>query len=95
VHTLLARALALDRGSLRALNEIGTIQMYRRRYDLAIPLYERLLGLDKNHKQAHLKLAQCLRYVGRLDEAKVHQERYEELDAAEVRRQAAMRHQRY
>ena len=94
-HTLLAQALALDRGSLRALNEIGTIQMYRRRYDLAIPLYERLLGLDKNHKQAHLKLAQCLRYVGRLDEAKVHQERYEELDAAEVRRQAAMRRQRY
>src|SRR5262249_31577583 len=41
-HTLLSQALALDRGSVRAMNEIGTIQMYRRRYDLAIPMLQRI-----------------------------------------------------
>jgi Flp pilus assembly protein TadD len=86
-HTLLDKAIQLDPGSIRALNEIANIQMYRGVYDLAIPYLQRILKFNKNDKEAHLKLAQCFRFTGKVEEAKEHQARYEELDEEELRRQ--------
>jgi tetratricopeptide (TPR) repeat protein len=85
-HTLLAQALSLDPGSYLALNDMGNLHLLRKRYDLALNIFKEMLRLYPNDKQVHLKLGQIYRKTGKEEEAKIHERRYQELDAAEVRR---------
>jgi tetratricopeptide (TPR) repeat protein len=80
---LLSEALRLDPQSSYALHEQGNLYMVRKRYDLAIPVFEKLLKKNDHDKQAHLKLSQALRYQGEGDRARLHARRFEELERAD------------
>jgi Flp pilus assembly protein TadD len=93
-HQLLSQALDLNRNSTRTLNEIGNLQLHQGHYELAVPMFEQVLRSDPNDKQAHLHLAMIYRRTGKMDLAKQHQKRYEELDAEEVERLKKEKEQR-
>jgi tetratricopeptide (TPR) repeat protein len=76
-----ARALAPD--DLLALHVQGILYLRRRRYDLAISLYEAILQKNPRDKEAHLKLAQALSQSGDASRALKHQEKFEQLDHEE------------
>jgi len=79
----LERALALDPSSTLALQEQGNLYLRDQRYDLAGPVFQRVVRLDPRDKQAHLKLAQVLRQQGDPEGARKHEEAYRELDQEE------------
>ena len=70
-----------------ALHVQGTLFLRRQRYDLAIPVYERLLTRNPRDKEAHLKLAQALSQTGALARAQEHQDKFQQLDRAEAERE--------
>jgi cellulose synthase operon protein C len=76
-----ARRLAPD--SLLVLHFEGDLELRRRRYDLAIPIFERIVRLAPRDRQAHLKLAQSLQRTGDTERARKHERVYEQLEAAE------------
>ncbi|OWK40453.1 tetratricopeptide repeat protein [Fimbriiglobus ruber] len=88
---LLRRAAGLEKDSLLVVQEQAALSLRRQQYDAAIPLLKKVLAADPNNRQAHLNLAQALRSVGKLDESKVHEQRYQELDKLEEERLAAKR----
>jgi tetratricopeptide (TPR) repeat protein len=85
-NTLLTKALQLDTGSREALSDLGNLQLLRKRYDLAASTFREVLRKHPTDKQAHLKLAQALRFMGNQDEAGMHEEIYGKLDAEEEHR---------
>jgi tetratricopeptide (TPR) repeat protein len=87
-QALVARALQLDPHSLPALLEQGDLYLRRQRYAEAVPLFEEVVRLYPRQKQGHLKLAQALRYTGKLEQAKRHELVYQELDREEEQRGA-------
>jgi tetratricopeptide (TPR) repeat protein len=80
---LLVKALSLDPKSPLALGELANFYMLRKRYDLAVGTLNQLLVLTPRDKQAHLNLAQALRFQGKLEEAQEHSRRYQELEDEE------------
>lgn len=77
--TLLGQAYELDPGSVAVLIELGNLQLQNGRADLALPWFEQILRLEPDNRQAHLKMAQVLRQLGKADAAKEHERRYQEL----------------
>jgi tetratricopeptide (TPR) repeat protein len=85
-NTLLTQALQLDMGNHQALNDLGNLQMIRKRYDLALATFRDAVRRYPRDKQAHLKLSQVLRFLNKPDEASIHEEIYRRLDAEEEQR---------
>src|SRR5262249_32462823 len=85
-QALLAKALELDPRSLTALLEQGDLCLRRQQDEEAIPYFEEGVRLYPRHKQGHLKLAQALRYTGKMERAKRHEQVYQELDREEDQR---------
>ncbi|HEV3444323.1 MAG TPA: tetratricopeptide repeat protein [Gemmataceae bacterium] len=85
-YTLLFDALALDPGSLMAMQDLANLHLSQRRYEEAADVFTLILQDDPNDKQAHLKLAQALTYMGRKEEARQHEQRFRELDEKEAER---------
>ncbi len=79
-QTQTKEALALDPASVPALTLLGTLYLRRQRYDLAIPVFERVIHLSPRDKQGHLYLAQALAKNGELEKAKIHENLYKELE---------------
>jgi Flp pilus assembly protein TadD len=79
----LKQALALDPSSIVALHAQGNLYLRSRRYDLAVPVFERIVRLNPRDKQAHLKLAQALSQTGDLERGRKHERLYQELDRAD------------
>src|SRR5205823_13367990 len=82
-QTRAREALALDPRSTAALTLLGTLHLRRQRYDLAIPVFERVVQLSPRDKQGHLYLAQALTKNGELEKAKKHESLYKELEQAQ------------
>src|SRR5207253_3339065 len=76
-------ALALDPASTPALTLLGIIHLRSQRYDLAIPVFERVILLNPRDKQGHLYLSQALAKNGELEKAKKHEMLFNELDKAD------------
>lgn len=90
-QTLLNQALDLDPLNPLAVHEQCDLYLLRQRYDLAIPLLEQLVKRQDRDKRAHLKLAQALRYTGKAELARRHEQRYQELDLEEQQRSSPAR----
>lgn len=84
--TLLSRAFELDPGSFQALSELGNEYLAAGRYDLAELWFTKALKLDDKDKQAHLKIAQALRYLGKIEPAQEHERTYQQLAQEEAKR---------
>src|SRR5262249_34176432 len=64
------------------LNALGNIHLVRREYDPAIILFERVLKLNADNRQAHLQLSQALPHRNKkedLERIKFHERRANEL----------------
>jgi predicted Zn-dependent protease len=83
---LIKEALALDPSSLIALHVEGQLYLRRQRYDLAIPVYEKIVRLVPSDKLGHLYLAQALSQGGDPERARKHEERFQQLDREEEHR---------
>jgi tetratricopeptide (TPR) repeat protein len=81
--TLAKEALALEPASTPALTLLGNLYLRRQRYDLAIPVFERVIRLNPRDKQGHLNLAQALTKTGELKKAGKHEEIFQQLDREE------------
>jgi tetratricopeptide (TPR) repeat protein len=84
--TLIRQALALDPTSILALHVQGNLYMRKQQYEPAISVYQKILAANSRDKQAHLKLGQALSQVGRIEEAKRHEEAFQQLDREEESR---------
>ena len=82
-QTQAKEALALDPASTPALTLLGIIHLRRQRYDLAIPVFERVILLNPRDKQGHLYLSQALAKNGELEKAKKHEILFNELEKAQ------------
>jgi Flp pilus assembly protein TadD len=81
-QALLEQSVAKDPSAPLALGELGNLYLFRQQYELAIPVFERLLAANPEDSQSHLKLAQALRKLGRpADRGRVeeHERKYKEL----------------
>jgi len=78
-QALLAQALDRDPNSLIALSKQGDLCLRRKQYADAIRFYKKLLSLDPTDKAAHLNLAQAFRHMGRLEDAKNEEARFQQL----------------
>lgn len=83
---LLKNALALDPASLLGLHQLGGLYLQRKRYEIAVPVFDRIVKIDPEDKTAHLNLARALQQTGAQARAKEHERRYEELLKAEEQR---------
>lgn len=83
---LLNQAAAIEPNSPLVLQDLAALYLRRQRNDLAVDVLRRLLALDSTNKQAHLNLAQALLASGRPDEARRHEQAYQELDRQEEQR---------
>jgi len=82
-HDLLRQALERDPGSATALTMKGDVCLQQQQYAQAAEYFREALKWEPLNKNAHLKLAQALRYGGRDDEARREERAYEKLDHAE------------
>ena len=80
---LVKEALSLDSSALLALHLLGEIYLRQQRYDLAIPVFEKILRLNPRDKQGHLHLAQALSVRGEAERAQKHERRFQQLDREE------------
>jgi predicted Zn-dependent protease len=87
----LGQAVALNGSSPLVLHEVVNLHLRRRCYDLAREVLELMARSTPQDKQVHLKLAQVYRRVGLLDQAALHQQRYQELDRLEEAQMRGMR----
>jgi Flp pilus assembly protein TadD len=76
---LLQQAVDRNPAAVSNLIEQGNLYLLRRRYDLALPVFEQAVKLDPRNKAGHLKLAQLWRQKGDLERARGHERRYQEL----------------
>ena len=80
-------ALVLEPDFLLALHLQGNLFLRRQKFDLAIPVFEQIVGKNKGDKEGHLKLAQALSQSGQVERAKKHQEVFQQLDREDQLRQ--------
>jgi tetratricopeptide (TPR) repeat protein len=90
-QSLIQEARILAPGDPMALHVQGILYLRRRRFDLAVPLYETILKSNPRDKQAHLKLAQALSQTGEEKKAREHQEAFQQLDRADAERERRRR----
>jgi tetratricopeptide (TPR) repeat protein len=90
-QTLIQEARILGPGDPLVLHVQGSLYLRRRRYDLAVPLYETILKSNPRDKQAHLKLAQALSQTGEQKRAQEHQEAFQQLDREDAERERRRR----
>jgi predicted Zn-dependent protease len=83
---LVKEALALEPASPLALHLQGSLYLRRRRYDLAVGVFERLVRAFPRDKVAHLNLAQALSYGNEPERARKHALLYQQLDQEEQER---------
>ncbi|HZU35368.1 MAG TPA: tetratricopeptide repeat protein [Gemmataceae bacterium] len=76
-RALLRQALHLEPQSSRALTMLGDVCLRQERYAEAVPYFQQVLRVDPQNRNAHLKLAQALRFSGRPDEARREEELYQ------------------
>ena len=69
IETLLKKATELDPKFAEARLQLGNLYSDQRKYELAIPLYERALALNADLADAHYRLGQAYVHVGRKNEA--------------------------
>jgi tetratricopeptide (TPR) repeat protein len=84
-------ALTLEPNFPLALHTEGNIYLRRKRFDLAIPVFERIISMNKEDKEAVLKLAQAFSQSGQTEKAKKYEEIYKKLDREDQLRQQAER----
>jgi tetratricopeptide (TPR) repeat protein len=77
----LDRLLAISPQSVQALSELGTLALDRNRPLEAETLLRRALTLTPRDPELHHSLSRCMRVLGRTEEAKQYQEKYQELMA--------------
>ena len=90
-EALLEQAAGRASDSPLVLQEQATLYLRQQRTDLAIATLKRLVALDPAHRQGHLQLAQAYLAAGNADEARRHEQIYQELDRKEEERLAARR----
>ena len=80
IELLLKKAVQLDPSFADAHLELGNFYSQERRYDDAVPEYQRALGLDPNLADAYYRLGQAYVHLGRKDLAQkefaAHQKMY-------------------
>ena len=65
----LESALQLDPRNAEVLDYLALVRFRQQRYETALELYRRLVGIAPDNAQAHANLCAALFYLGRLDEA--------------------------
>ncbi|QEL13514.1 tetratricopeptide repeat protein [Limnoglobus roseus] len=85
-ENLLQRASQLEPFSVFALQELASLALLRQRTADAIAVLDRIVTLDPDNRTAHFQLAQSLLAVGRRDDSRKHELRYQELDRREEER---------
>jgi predicted Zn-dependent protease len=78
-QALLDQVLALEPESVYALIMQGDLHLRQQRYDRAISVFKKVLVLEPSNTGARVKLAQVLRYTGKVEEAKQHERIYQDL----------------
>ena len=84
---MLNLALRLQPNSVSALLEMTKLDQQAGKYDDVVSRLEKILSIDPNNKQTHLKLGQAFRRKGDAARAVMHESRYEVLDKMEVDQQ--------
>jgi tetratricopeptide (TPR) repeat protein len=69
IETLLKKSIELDPKFAEPRLQLGNLYSDQRKYELAIPLYERALALNADLADAHYRLGQAYVHVGKKDEA--------------------------
>jgi len=69
IETLLKKSIELDPKFAEPRLQLGNLYSDQKKYELAIPLYERALALNAGLADAHYRLGQAYVHVGRKDEA--------------------------
>ncbi len=69
IETLLKKSIDLDPKFAEPRLQLGNLYSDQKKYELAIPLYERALALNADLVDAHYRLGQAYVHVGRKDEA--------------------------
>jgi tetratricopeptide (TPR) repeat protein len=79
IETLLKKSIELDPKSAEPRLQLGNLYSDQKKYELAIPLYERALALNADLADAHYRLGQAYVHVGRKDEAQQQLTVYQQL----------------
>jgi len=69
IETFLKKSIELDPKFAEPRLQLGNLYSDQKKYELAIPLYERALALNVGLADAHYRLGQAYVHVGRKDEA--------------------------
>jgi tetratricopeptide (TPR) repeat protein len=88
---LLDEAATIDATSLLVLQDQAALYLRQQKGERAIAILNRLIAIDPNNRQGHLQLAQALLAAGNVEEARLHERIYQELDRREEERLAARR----
>jgi tetratricopeptide (TPR) repeat protein len=89
---LLKKSIELDAKFPEARLQLGNLYSDQRKYDVAVPQYERAVALNSDLADAHYRLGQAYVHLGRKDEAQQQLTIYQKLRAehlAELERQRA------
>jgi tetratricopeptide (TPR) repeat protein len=92
IESLLKKSIELDAKFPEARLQLGNLYSDQRKYDVAVPQYERAVALNSDLADAHYRLGQAYVHLGRKDEAQQQLTIYQKLRAehlAELERQRA------
>lgn len=92
IESLLKKSIDLDQKFPEAHLQLGNLYSDQRKYDVAVPEYERAIALNADLADAHYRLGQAYVHLGRKDEAQQQLTIYQKLRAehlADLERQRA------
>ena len=92
IESLLKRSIELDSKFPEAHLQLGNLYSDQRKYDVAVPEYERAIALNADLADAHYRLGQAYVHLGRKDEAQQQLTVYQKLRTqhlADLERQRA------
>jgi tetratricopeptide (TPR) repeat protein len=78
IESLLKKSIELDSKFPEAYLQLGNLYSDQKRYDLAVPQYERALGLNADLPDAHYRLAQAFVHTGKKEGAQRELEIYQQ-----------------
>lgn len=84
IESLLKKSIELDAKFPEAHLQLGNLYSDQRKYDVAIPEYERAIALNVDLADAHYRLGQAYVHLGRKDEAQQQLTIYQKLRAEHV-----------
>lgn len=79
IETLLKKSIELDPKFAEPRLQLGNLYSDQRKYELAIPLYQRALSLNTDLADAHYRLGQAYVHIGKKDEAQQQLTAYQKL----------------